>query len=117
MAGETVVLTANEISQLIQYSSAFVVATITGVAGWLGWAKAKNVKPEEPAPAIPTSGSTNESLAQLSRAIHLLVDRLIEIHEDVSRQEKRERELTEELVDDMRRLIHQLRLLHVEKGV
>jgi hypothetical protein len=114
MAGETVVLTANEISQLIQWASAFVVAVISGVALKLGWARAKDIKPEH---HEVSSGVNAESAAQLTKAIHLLIERLIEIHEDASRKEKRERELLEELAEDIRRLIQHLRLAHnVEKG-
>lgn len=116
MAGETVVLTANEISQLIQYASAFVVAVISGLAIKLGWSRAKDVKPaEHPQIQLPPQG--NESIVQLTRAIHLLIDRLIEISEDSARKEKRERELLEELTDDIRRLLQHLKTTHMEKGV
>jgi hypothetical protein len=117
MAGETVVLSANEISQLIQYASAFVVAVISGLAVSLGWVKAKHIKPEDvQVPSVPNAAG-NEAIAQLTKAIQLLIDRLIEIHDDTARKEKREREVIEELSDDIRRLIHYLKSALTEKGV
>lgn len=114
MAGETGGLPANQLSELIQYAAAFLVAVIVGLATRFGWTHAKDIKPESHVEVV-ASAVDNRAVKALVDSIDNAVDRLAEIHEDNSRREKRQTEIIGELADDVRRLIKCLHSI-AEKG-
>lgn len=106
MAGESGV-PPGVIANWIEYGAAFVVAIIVGLTAKFGWNRARDVSPEKQVELV-ASVVDNRAVTTLIESIDHAVDRLIEIHEDAQRRDRRQVELISEIGADMRKLIRGL---------
>lgn len=96
------------IADAISWTFALVVMTVSGIAIRLGWVKSADKTPERHVEVVSINA---QAMGDIADRFAKATQRLLEMHEDSVRRDKRVHDVLVELSDDVRDLTQQIRKL------